>query len=148
MNKKILALSILAVFIMVGGYAAFYAYSMYMALEDVRPFKEGLKAIETPIPETEIQKIETLANQIEGGPPLTLIPESERIRMANDMRNKLAPIKAKLNEFKQNTTYKVDLVEDMMKTLEEIPENFEKGDNVALAKNLRELARIRRKLHA
>ncbi len=177
MNKKILALLIVAVLI-IGGYAAFYVFqSLYAIPEDVKVFKDELKSIENaPIPEKDIKELETLANQIENGPSLKIIPKSERTKMANDMRNDpfFTSINSTVDEIKQNVTNNLEiasrydlllkgdvannirgiysqklisLAEDMQKIIEKIPNNFENGDNTALANDLRELARLGREMN-
>lgn len=175
MNKKILALVIFVV-IMVG-YGTFYAYEfLYVIPEDVKFFKDELSSIEDGIiPESDINNMEAFANQIQNSPPMNTIPPEERKKIANDMRNDSAPMNSAEKELdydltgNQQIALKYDLLlkgnvakdvrdvysmqmiyltENMDKINQKIPTDIENGDNIALANDYREMAKLSREFNA
>lgn len=174
MNRKIFAVAIIAVLI-IGGYGAFYAYeSIYVVPEDLKIMKGELKSIEGGnIPESDINQMESLANQIQNMPSLKIIPLQERKKIANDLRNDpfYVSMNSTINELNANSTnnqgiasrydillkgnvakdirgiYSTEmtaLVQNMKSTIEKMPVDIENGDNSALANDYREIAKIAR----
>ena len=109
MDKKVLALLIVGVIVLVaGGYASYYAYaSVVLIPEDVNTFKSELDSLEngTIIPESDIKEIENVANQLESG-QYVLVSDSERKKVADDMRNDpfFVSLNSSAQEIKNNFT--------------------------------------------
>jgi len=172
MNKKIAALIGLVV-ILAGGYASYYAYAAtFLIPQDLEVFRDELSALEEPLQE-DIQTLEKLASEVEGSPSFKIIPESERKKMADELRKEIAPSKSEFEEFKQNVTNNreiaskydlllmgdvaddiravyseeiITLMDKMLKIADDTALYMEKGDNKALAKNLRELDDVYREI--
>ncbi|MDD1774103.1 MAG: hypothetical protein LUQ24_01085, partial [Methanobacterium sp.] len=101
MNKKVLALIIVAV-VVVGAYASYYAYAtMVLMPEDLKTFKDELNSASnfnlTEIPESQI-------NMIEDYNALSLMPQSTRDEIAENITNGTDSLKQNLTELNQNFT--------------------------------------------
>ncbi|MBM4240524.1 MAG: hypothetical protein FJ150_02460 [Euryarchaeota archaeon] len=172
MDKKVLALIILAV-VIVGGYTSYYAYaSIYLIPEDLKVFKDDLKSLEnSTFPAENITEMEQAASVIGNGSSLQLIPAAERKKMADDLRNQLKPMQSQFEEFKQNFTNNreiasryelifkgnvaneiraaysdeiINLTDRVIKNLQKMAIDLENGDNVAYANDIREFANLMR----
>lgn len=175
MNNKKLGLGIIAVVILLllVIYGGFYAFmSVVMVPEDVKLIKDELKSLENAtFPESEIKEMETIANQIQNSPSLKQIPQSERTKMANDMRNDptISSMNNTIKEIKENATVNrelavrydlifkgnvandlrsiysqqlLDICQNMSNTIQKLPNDIENGDNTAIANDFRELAKL------
>ncbi|MEN6293088.1 MAG: hypothetical protein ABFC34_11070 [Methanobacterium sp.] len=177
MNKKIIVLIALAMVIVGGYASYYTYASTVIVPDDVKVFKDELKSIETdPIPESDITELEKEANQIQNLPSLKIIPLSERKKMASDMKKDpfFTSMNSTMAELNENITINqeiasrydimmkgdvannirtiyseqmVDLMQNMTKTIQKMPSDFESGDNIAIANDLRKLAKIGRDLN-
>lgn len=175
MDNKKLALIILVV-VVVGAYASYYAYaSMVLIPEDKKVFKDELASLgNVSSSDADIAQMEQAASQIESI-DLTVIPAAERKTLADQMRSDpfFTTWNASIAELKQNITrnqeiasrydlllkgnvannirsiYSQDLVakvEALGPIFEKIPNDLEKGDGAAYARDVRELAKSMKEL--
>lgn len=118
MDKKILALIIVAVAV-VGVYGAFYAAisAIFMPM-DLNEFKNELNAMPpgTGINESSINSMESNAALIESSPSLTNIPQDQRTAMANQMANVSIPPEvsnpnwSRYKSYNNDRAWKYDLI--------------------------------------
>lgn len=176
-NKKMIALIAVVVVIVGGYASYYTYASTYLIPKDVKVFKDELKSMEgAPIPEKNITEMETLANHIQKLPSLKVVPLSERKKMANEMRNDpyFTYMNSTIDEINENFTNNqiiaskydillkgdvannirdvynvqiIDLVKNMTRTYQKMPNDIEKGDNNAYANDFRELAKYGRELN-
>ncbi len=176
MDKKVIALIVLAV-VIVGGYAAYYTYAtMVIIPEDVQLLKEELDAASTPfINESDIESLENSANLIESYDALSLMPQSERDMVAQNITSGISGASIdQLNKIKQNFTENreraqkydylfkgdvandirqaysdqlFDLVDQMIVLLNKSATDVRSGNSQAFANDLRELAKLAREMN-
>jgi len=138
--------------------------------KDVKVFKDELKSVEgNPIPESNITQLESEANQIQNGPSLKIIPLSERKKMVSNMEKDpfYTTMNSTIDELNENITInqeiasrydilmkgdvannirsvydaqKMDLIQNMTKTVQDMLTDFENGNNTAVANDMRDMA--------
>lgn len=174
MNKKTIALIIVLV-VIVGGYASYYAYaSMVIIPEDLKTFQSELDAASKPfINESQLKEMENQADTIENYNALSLIPQSERDKIAENLTVSESG-KAELEEIKQNFTSNrntasrydllfkgdvannirlaydqkiFDIINQMIANLDKQKTDIKNGDSTAWANDLREFVKLARELN-
>jgi len=174
LNKKVLALLIVGV-IIVGAYVSYYAYAtMVLMPADREVFQEELNSIKnSTVPESDIKELEQIADQIENGVSLTVIPASERKAYAQELANDpaISSINTTITEVKNNITTNeeiasrydlllkgdvadniravynkeiVTMMEELYQVVQKLPSDLEKGDNNAVADDFRQIANLSR----
>lgn len=174
MNKKVLALLIVGV-IIVGAYVSYYAYAtMVLMPADREVFQEELNSIKnSTVTESDIKELEQIADQIENGVSLTVIPASERKAYAQELANDpaISSINSTITEVKNNVTTNeeiasrydlllkgdvadniravynqeiVTMMEELYQVVQKLPSDLEKGDNKAVADDFRQIANLSR----
>lgn len=174
LNKKVLALLIVGV-IIVGAYVSYYAYAtMVLMPADREVFQEELNSIKnSTVTESDIKELEQIADQIENGVSLTVIPASERKAYAQELANDpaISSINSTITEVKNNVTTNeeiasrydlllkgdvadniravynqeiVTMMEELYQVVQKLPSDLEKGDNKAVADDFRQIANLSR----
>lgn len=176
MNKKLLVLIILLVGV-IGLYGAYYVYATSVIVpEDLKVLKEEYSSIPDQgiINESEINELNTLATHIETGNSLTTISKSQRQKVANDLRNQMQTYKSQIQEVKQNFTNnneiasrydlilkgdvatelrsaynesKLSLFDKFLNITDNMADDYEKGDNKAVANDIREVTTLGKQLN-
>lgn len=176
MDKKVIALILLAV-VIVGGYASYYAYATIVIIpEDLKTLKEELDAASTPfINESSIEDLEYYANVIESYDALSLMSQSERDVLAQNLtRSTSGASIEELNRIKQNFTENrdraqkydylfksdvandirmaysdelFDLVDQLIALNNKMATDIKNGDSQAFANDMREMAKLGRELN-
>lgn len=159
----------------VGGYASYYAYaSMVIIPEDLKTFQSELDAASKPfINESQLKEMENQADTIENYNALSLIPQSERDKIAENLTVSESG-KAELEEIKQNFTSNrntasrydllfkgdvannirlaydqkiFDIINQMIANLDKQKTDIKNGDSTAWANDLREFVKLARELN-
>ncbi|MFA0834550.1 MAG: hypothetical protein ACC609_11150 [Methanobacterium formicicum] len=181
MNKRELFLVIIAVSAVVlvaGSYGCYYAYAtMVLVPEDLNTLKSELNSINNSviIPESDIQKVDTLADQFESG-ELVLVSDSQRKTVADSMRSdpSFYNLDSTMQQVKKNFTVNREIAsrydfilkedvandirsiysDDYLQTAENIcriyqkmPEDFENGDKNVIIADFRNYTANARKLN-
>ena len=176
MNKKVVVV-IAVIVVALAAYGGFYAYEMtYTVPEDIKVFKSELNAFNGSTPEEDITGIEKMADQIENSSSLTILPLSERQKIATELLNQsgVQQLNTTLNELKQNATnnrkiasrynllfrgdvardiklvYNEDIISSLDKgviLMDKIGQDIINGDNKAVANDYRELANLLRNVN-
>lgn len=169
MDKKVIALIIVAV-IVVGAYASYYAYATTVLMpEDLKVFKQDLEKLSNKSETSTIK--ESDINTIESYNALSLIPQSTRDQMADNLTNykNNESKKAELEEAKQNFTTNryiasrydlilkgdvandirsvydqkvIDLLDKMLANIDKQATDIRNGDSKAYANDLREMINL------
>jgi hypothetical protein len=176
MNKKIIALIVLVV-VIAGGYATYYAYaSMVLIPEDLKVLKSEFNATSNPgIPESDIKELENSASMVENYNALSLISQSERNTMAEQITSDIgnySTIRIELeNNFTSNqeiaqrydlmlkgdvakelrlayTNETIAILDQMKNNTEKQAADIKSGDSKAYANDLREFAKLARQLNS
>lgn len=176
MNKKIIAL-LIVVGVIVGGYASYYAYATTVLMpEDLKVFKGELEVTSGPmVPESEITTMENSADMIEKYDGLSLVPQSERNTVADQLIGGTENITVMMKEFDNNLTLNrniamrydllfkgdvgneirliydndtLNLAKQLESNVNKQAEDIRKGDSKAYANDLRESAKLFRQFNA
>ena len=157
---------VIVLVVVLGVYASFYAYAVNnIEPQDLKTFEKDLKNIDsTKIPESDINSISNLANQIKTGTKIKELPEkqvstysaamkpSQKLKISFENLNN----KTKINQAiatrydfllkgdlakEIRTAYNtkmVDLRQKMISTQEKAAKDFKKGNNTAVAADLKQ----------
>ncbi|MGF7119219.1 hypothetical protein [Methanobacterium oryzae] len=174
MNKKILALLIVGV-ILLGGYVSYYAYATTVMMpEDLNTFKDELNSVSEPfINESDLKDLNNTINLIEKYDALSLMSQSQRNEMAENMTNGIQM--DELEELKQNFTenrdraQRYDLIlkgdvaqeirltydqeiliigDELIANINKQASDIKKGDSKAYANDLREFINLNKELES
>lgn len=178
MNRKILISTITLTIILGGYGIFYTAQSLYFMPQDLKIFKDESKFLEDEIiPESNIKDFESNANEIEHGPSLKILPPKERKKNADDLRNypsynslNYTIFKSRYNliinqvaAIRYDLTFRgnvgkdirdvdsmqlISLSENLSESVDKLPTDIENGDNAVLAHDIREIAKLSRKLNA
>ncbi|MCE5214112.1 MAG: hypothetical protein LLF83_05270 [Methanobacterium sp.] len=167
MDKKVIALIIVAV-IVVGAYGGYYAYAtMVIQPEDLNTFKDELSGLSSGNNSTGISEDQIVL--IESNNALTLISQSQREAMAANLTAASGSGKAMLEEVKENITSNqnkasrydiilksdvandiravynqkiLDLTNQMIANLDKQATDIKNGDTAAYVNDLREYNKL------